>query len=374
MNILIQLGSCGASWPENTTPIQRMKAISSEFERVILVDTAPEPTKHLPCDAYVQIKKFSLLAIARILFQQRSENMVIWFGPSPRIAIVVLMLRLFMRFHFILDLYDHERLSSGIAKANGTRLKALKYWIFEGFTALAARRADLLVSAISEERYFGQPNRVKVVNGVATDLLRELDLAHSFATHEAQKTLTVCYVGLVTKERANLLADISGSSYGTPVELLLIGDNDPNFVTEIRQKAADLGEVSIAAPGFVPWSEAMRLVAGSDVCLYVFPTRPELDCVYPIKMGEYMELKKPVIAADSTAIREVFSDCPGVIRCDTDRPQDWILAIQTLLGDAKRRHTLGISNQSFAREQLDWDFTQAELMSRLRTLLSSNVG
>lgn len=371
MTVLIQLGSCGASWPQNTTPIQRLAAISPLFDRVVLVDTAPAPSPFLRCDDYVRVRRFTLSSILHILRSNRDKPMVIWFGPSARLAIIVLVLRLFMRFHFVVDLYDHEQLSSGIARARGARLRALKYRIFETFTALAARRADLLVSAIAENRYAKLPNRVKAINGVASDMVAAFrNPAGATPVPETCDTITVCYVGVTNAERAGILEDLAQASYGKPVKFLLIGENDPAFVERLRDRASRGGDVSIVASGFLPWADAMRLVAASDLCLYVFPRRPELDCVYPIKMGEYMELEKPVVATDSTAIREVYADCPGVIRCDIDHPQDWIAAIQRLAGDAAKRSRLGAANRDFAHDRLDWSVTQEPLLLRLRALLA----
>ena len=82
-----------------------------------------------------------------------------------------------------------------------------------------------------------------------------------------------------------------------------------------------------------------------------------------------MEFGKPVIATDSTAIREVFSDCQGVIRCDPNQPQEWVLAIKSLSSDVGKLRAHGAANQAFARDKLDWGKTQAELLSRLQALL-----
>lgn len=373
MTVLIQLGSCGASWPQNTTPIQRLTAISPYFDRVVLVDTAADPSPFVRCDDYVRLRGFTLSSIRRIVRNNRDDRVVIWFGPSARLAIIIIILRLFLRFHFVVDLYDHEQLSSGIARARGARLKSLKYRLFESFTVLAAWRADLLVSAIAEERYESLPNRVKAVNGVATEQFSAFSKpTDPNTTSGPSDVLTVCYVGLTNGERAGILEDLAAACYGKPVEFLLIGDNDPTFIDLLRRRATLIGDVSIVAPGFLPWAEAMRLVAKSDLCLYVFPTRPELDCVYPIKIGEYMELQKPVVATNTTAIREVYSECPGVIRCDTDHPQQWISAIQALADDTAKRQTLGAANRAFVRDRLDWSITQAKLLARLDALLATN--
>lgn len=368
MNTLVQFGSCGASWPENTTPIQRLKAISPYFDKVILVDPESSPSSSLHCDDYVQVSNFTVLEVWRVLNCHKCDQMVVWFGPSFRLAMIILFLRLFIRFRFVLDLYDHENLSSGIARAQGKWLQFFKYRAVEGFTNLAISRADLLVSAISEERFAKQVNRVKAVNGVAISLLS--DIVGKIKVEPHSERVTVCYVGVISKERSGLLADIASAQFGAQIDLLLIGENDPGFVECLIQCASCHNTVNVLALGFTPWKKAMRLVASADICLYVFSTRPELDCVYPIKMGEYMELEKPIVASDSTAIREVFSNCPGVIRCDPSCPNDWVVAIKDLAGNASKRRSLGRENKYFVRRQLDWSITQADLLSRLRVLFS----
>jgi len=370
MNTLVQLGSCGVSWPENTTPIQRLKAISPYFDKVILVDSETSPSSHLHCDGYVQLSRFTMLEVWRVLNCYKYEQVVVWFGPSFRLAMIVLLLRLFIRFRFVLDLYDHEQLSSGVARARGAWFQFFKYRMFEGFTKLAISRADLLVSAISEDRFAKQVNRVKAVNGVAISLLS--DIAGKLEVDPHSGRITICYVGVVNKERSGLLADIASAQFEFQIDLLLIGENDPVFVEYLRQCASCHNEVNILALGFTPWREAMSLVASADICLYVFPTRPELDCVYPIKMGEYMELEKPIVASDSTAIREVYSNCPGIIRCDPGCPDDWVAAIKNLVVNESKRRLFGSKNRDFVRRRLDWGMTQADLLSRLNVLFSEN--
>lgn len=370
MRVLIQLGSCAASWPENTTPIQRLKAVRSYFDKVVLVDTAEHGTPFVSLTEYVSVKNFSIKSVGRILEKFSNDEIVVWFGPSSRLSLIILFLRFSVKFNFVLDLYDHENLSSGIARARGFKLRAFKYRVLENFTFLAARRADILVSAISETRYEDLPNRIKAINGVAGQTLDEICDTASSSPEALEDRISVCYVGLTSKERTPVLREIASANYCRPLDILLIGDSEPDFVATLRKVAEQHGIVRIKELGFLPWEDAMRKVAAADICLYVFPTRPELDCVYPIKMGEYMKLGKPVVATDSTAIREVFSDCSGVLRCTIAEPQEWVNSLDALCSSATLRKELGDLNKLYAQDRLDWSYTQAPLLQRLSQLFS----
>jgi len=369
VSTLIQLGSCGSSWPQNTTPIQRLAAITPRFDKVILVDTAQDPNAHLKYDQYVCVSSINIASVYRVVKSNADENLIIWFGPSARISIIILILRLFFKFQYVVDLYDHENLSSGVALASGSKLRFLKYRALEYFVGWAANSSDLLVSAISESRYLNHPNRVKTINGVATKQLEKIADRGDLSIEIPPDNIVVCYVGLINEERVGLLQNLAAADYPVPVTLLLIGEHDSHYIKTLNCNATLYGKVTIVAPGFLPWSKAMNLVSQSDICLYAFPARPELDCVYPIKMGEYMELSKPIIATDSTAIREVFGGCPGVLRCSVDKPEDWALKVQYLALDEHSRQLLGEENHKFARESLDWSNTQTDLISKLDLLI-----
>ncbi len=77
----------------------------------------------------------------------------------------------------------------------------------------------------------------------------------------------------------------------------------------IRRRAEALGLPNVAFTDPVPPPELPARVAAADICLGVFGARAKTDYVVPNKLYQCLALGKPVITAESAAVREFFT--PG---------------------------------------------------------------
>lgn len=77
---------------------------------------------------------------------------------------------------------------------------------------------------------------------------------------------------------------------------------------EDRKLAEKLGLKNINFIDSVPYDKLPDYMAQADVCLGIFGDSPKTELVIPNKVYEALAMEKPVITADTPAIRELFND------------------------------------------------------------------
>jgi glycosyltransferase involved in cell wall biosynthesis len=104
---------------------------------------------------------------------------------------------------------------------------------------------------------------------------------------------------------------------------------------KIAQLAAGLSNVEFV--GAVPYEALPALIASSRVCLGVFGKTPKARRVIPNKVYECLAMGKPIITADTPAVRELaaYGEVPMVLVAPADAGA-LAAAIRTLLGDPQR--------------------------------------
>lgn len=83
------------------------------------------------------------------------------------------------------------------------------------------------------------------------------------------------------------------------------------------------------------------LMARADVCLGIFGDSPKTGIVIPNKVYEALAMAKPVITADTPAIRELLVDRQSVLLCKQADPHDLAQKILLLREDQVLRERIG---------------------------------
>ena len=368
------LGGCGKGWPPNTTPVQRAVALSS-IGRVICLGTDDEPSEGLnsKCE-YFRMPNVTSGSLRNLLNRIRPSlpcDVAVIAGPSLNQCRVALRIANEFRWAFWIDCYDHPRLPAGIAWAKHEWLRAMWHEVGACRFQAIAKHCDLLIRAIAlSPATFNVPldRQIHVMNGVSSALLTAESTSFAPDTQAASQ-FRCCYVGVLENERTGVLLDVVRQSVhrGLNVAFEFAGPVSDVFAGALREVlSCNRSRCTLELKGILPWKEVLQLITRSDICLYPFPNRFELNCVYPVKLGEYMAMGKPVIASDLTGAREMAGNSKGVLLLPPSNSDAWVMAISRIADDATLRREMKRENLHRASE-LSWEHQHRPLLTFAET-------
>ncbi len=122
----------------------------------------------------------------------------------------------------------------------------------------------------------------------------------------------IVYLGDITEERGLLTAVEAVGHAGVAEPLTLIGRCGDAIRTRLEAAAA-AGGVALAMTGFLPPTEAWRLVAAHRLALSPLHDTPNYRRSLPTKLLEYLALGVPVVASDLPGSRAALGATPGVV-------------------------------------------------------------
>jgi len=95
----------------------------------------------------------------------------------------------------------------------------------------------------------------------------------------------------------------------------------------------------------VAYEELPEYIADADVCLGIFGDSKKALRVIPNKLYEAAAMKKPIITADSAAVRELFTDRKNILFCRPADPADLAAKIMELKENDELR--IKIANKGY---------------------------
>jgi glycosyltransferase involved in cell wall biosynthesis len=101
----------------------------------------------------------------------------------------------------------------------------------------------------------------------------------------------------------------------------------------------------------VPFETLQQYIKEATVCLGIFGETQKTQLVIPIKVYEALAVGKPVITADTPAIRELLTHGKDVFLCNTASSDHLAWAIRTLLVDDDLRNKIAANgHQTYLRK------------------------
>ena len=183
----------------------------------------------------------------------------------------------------------------------------------------------------------------------------------------------VAYIGTLTAwhgvdlffEAARILRDAD-----RPTVIMAVGGEDDR-VERLRIRTREEGvESHLLFLGSIPHSQVPALLAAVDVCLI-----PDTqDWSSPTKFFEFAAMQKPVVAARSPAVEEVFgsSEQTGVL-FERGNAQDMVRAIESVLDDARLARRIGRASRRHIMKHYTWARAVQTIMRLYRDLGATNV-
>jgi len=111
--------------------------------------------------------------------------------------------------------------------------------------------------------------------------------------------------------------------------------------------------------------DLIPMVARADICLGVFARRAKTDYVVPHRILECLALGKPLITAESAAIREYFTPGEDLITVPPSNPGDLARMIRRLAEEPDLRERLAVTGARTVRQHYTPEQTVAPLLALL---------
>jgi len=199
------------------------------------------------------------------------------------------------------------------------------------------------------------PERTQVLRaGIDIERFDPLTKADTIRQHYGltRKDIVLFFMGWLyqfsgLKEVASQIARIDNPN----LKLLIVGEGDAyEALQQIREKHNLKDRIILT--GKKPYEEIPSFIAASDVCLLpAYPDEKIMQDIVPIKMYEYMAMKKPVIATRLPGVTKEFGEDNGVMY--VDKPEDAVAKAMELIQSGKIQE-LGQKARSFV-ERYSWE-------------------
>jgi glycosyltransferase involved in cell wall biosynthesis len=148
------------------------------------------------------------------------------------------------------------------------------------------------------------------------------------------------------------------------IEFILLGDGPERAAHVAYARAEQLENVRFL--DWVPYETLGRVVAAADVCLGIFGSSAKAQMVIPNKMYQAAMVGRPVITADTPAVREVFAHGATAWMCPAADADALAGAIRTMGSRLTLRQQLGQQAAALMAEQ----FSPAAQAHRLADILA----
>ncbi len=113
----------------------------------------------------------------------------------------------------------------------------------------------------------------------------------------------------------------------------------------------------------------LDLAEEADVCLGVFGDTPRTKRVIPKKVFEAIALRKPVISANTPAMRELFTDRENILFCGIGNYEDLANKILELKNDEALREKIAAGGYQLFQEKATPKVIVGDLMEKLNELI-----
>jgi glycosyltransferase involved in cell wall biosynthesis len=216
---------------------------------------------------------------------------------------------------------------------------------------IACRAATLvLADTPAHADYFAS------LTGVARDRFRILwlgaqeDVFHP-NPHAAQSERLVVFHGtFIPLQGLETIVRAAKQLEGDGVRFRVIGDGQER--PRIEALVAELGASNVELVGVLPLAAIPDEIASATLCLGIFGTTPKAGRVVPNKLFECIAVGRPVLTADTPAIRSAFDGEVAVVPAGD--PAALAAAIRELLADPEQLSSLAEAGHArFARDYSD---------------------
>jgi glycosyltransferase involved in cell wall biosynthesis len=268
-------------------------------------------------------------------------------------------------FDAFVSLYDSAVFSYGTTPAG-----SLAAWRYFWLDRVACRLADLvLLDTQAHIEYFARTfglrrSRFRRLWAGADD---ELMYPSSEVPRTAGPLRVFCYATFSPLHGTEHIVQAAQALGGEQVAFTLVGSGPT--LASTRALADELGLEQVCFRERVATVELRGLMAASDVCLGVFGTVPKTGRVIPNKVFDGLAVRRPVLSADTPALREALVAGRDVLTCEAGSGESLAAAIVCLSRDADAREQIAANGYRRFRQHFSLDALAGDLASIVREVM-----
>ena len=306
----------------NITPYQRYKIINSLQGVTVWASKNKSQEKFInvyyPPNAFCQFLDVLILSLKGILTDKR---VILWSAyESPNLAAAYLIKKI------IADIWDDPGLQIEVNKnipGTTNKIKQKTRMFLYNFVKDHLFEFDKIIFSIMPDVVSSFKNYNQILqkaiyssNGIEKNIILKLGRLSSLSkSRKRNKQITITYVGVVAKIRGTDIIlkalDKISNRFGN-FKLVLIGpvlNEDKEWLKRSINKLA--WKKQVTTTGIIPHDKVIDLVSNSDICLFPFPRKNELEYIYPIKVFEYLAANKKVISSNLKGVVSILQNFKG---------------------------------------------------------------
>jgi len=295
------------------------------------------------------LKKFWRLFLKFRRIKKDFDCIIIGFFSPLIVPLAKLISRKPVIFDPLTLLYDSNVLDRKVVRPKS--LKAFYYWFLDWLTL---HLADIVLFDTSEHiKYASKEYGVRLEKFRRVFIGSREDIFHPMEKKITTKDFLVEFHGIFNPlQGVEFIIKAAQKLESHPdIRFTIIGNG--RIQGKLLQLARDLGIKKIDFIEPISQKEVTLKIAEADVCLGIFGVSDKTRRIIPNKVYECVAMKKPVISADTPAIRELFTD-------------DDLMLVKIADAEAIARAVLKLKQDKELRERLA-NNAYAKLNSRAST-------
>ncbi|MHA1312220.1 MAG: glycosyltransferase family 4 protein [Candidatus Helarchaeota archaeon] len=168
--------------------------------------------------------------------------------------------------------------------------------------------------------------------------------------YKLQEKFVVIYVGHIEKWAGiEDIIDCAKKLENDYISFLIVGDGNlrPKFEKEHRK--------NVIFTGLQPYNEVPKFIAASDAAILTFPKTPTSYGASPLKLFEYMAMKKPVITTYIDGINEIIKNYKNGIVIQHNNINKLVKSILWLKDNPDETEKLGKNGYQTIKNKFTWE-------------------
>jgi len=182
--------------------------------------------------------------------------------------------------------------------------------------------------------------------------------------------LRLIYLGLLEQARGvGAVIEAVGlcRDRGVPVEFTIIGDGRAAAQFEVLARERSLDDSRVKFLGFVPYREALPLLAKSDVGVIPHLANESWNTTIPNKLFDYMAAGVAVLTSEARPARRVVEATGCGLSFHGGDPQSAAVAIERLWREGETG-MMGRRGQAAIRDEFNWERDGERLLQAMESL------